>query len=151
MIVYRICKAAYKDDLSGTGAKLFGSRWNQAGYPMLYTAEHISLAALEMLVHLNLDEVPVSFCLLLIKIPDNASVTELKNEKLKKAWEDDDNYTSWIGTTFIQEQSSLCMKVPSAVIGEEHNYLLNPLHADFKKVHIQETRPFNFDKRLFHL
>ena len=118
---------------------------------MLYTAEHISLAALEMLVHINFDEVPISFCLLLIKIPDNVTVTELKYDRLKKAWEDDESYTAWIGTEFIKEQSSLCMKVPSAVISEEHNFLLNPLHSDYKKIHIQEVKPFNFDKRLFHL
>jgi RES domain-containing protein len=151
MIIYRICKSEYKDDISGTGAKLYGSRWNQAGYPMLYAAEHISLAALEMLVHINFDEVPPSFYLLLIKVPDATSVTELKYDKLKESWEDDTAYTSWIGSEFIKGKASLCMKVPSAVIAEEHNYLLNPLHTDFKKIHIAEARPFNFDKRLFHL
>jgi RES domain-containing protein len=151
MIIYRICKSDYKDDITGTGAKLFGSRWNQVDYPMLYTAEHISLAALEMLVHINFNELSPSFYLLLIKVPDTASITELKYDKLKKNWEDDYGYTAWIGSEFIKEKTSLCLKVPSAVVAEEHNYLLNPLHVDFKKVHIQEARPFIFDKRLFHL
>jgi RES domain-containing protein len=151
MIIYRICKSEYKDDLSGTGAKRYGSRWNQPGYPMLYTAEHISLAALEMLVHINFDEVPPSFYLLLIKLPDAVAITELKYDKLKKSWEEDNGYTAWIGSEFLKDKTTLCLKVPSAVIAEEHNYLLNPLHADFKKVQIEESRPFNFDKRLFHL
>lgn len=151
MIVYRICKSEFKDDISGNGAKLYGSRWNHTGIPLLYTAEHISLAALEMLVHISFNEIPRSFHLLSIKIPENISGNELKYDKMRKGWEDDEGYTAWIGSEFIKQKSSLYMKVPSIIVKEECNFLLNPLHADYKKVQIAEARPFNFDKRLFHL
>ena len=114
MIVYRICKSEFQDDISGNGAKLYGSRWNFAGIPLLYTAEHISLAALEMLVHINFTEIPRSFHLMSIKLPDNVSPYELKYEKMKKEWEADESYTALIGSEFIKEKSSLYMKVPSA-------------------------------------
>lgn len=151
MIVYRISKSEFKDDISGNGAKVNGSRWNSKGVSMLYTAEHISLAALEMLVHLNFDEVPFTFHLLSVFIPDNLSVTEIRLAKLKSSWEDDEDYTIYMGNQFIHLQEAACLKVPSAVVSQEHNYLFNPLHPDFKKIHIQSAKPFNFDKRLFHL
>lgn len=151
MIVYRICKSDFKDDISGNGAKINGSRWNSKGVSMLYTAEHISLAALEMLVHLNFDEVPYTFHLLSIFIPDNLLTTEIKRNKLKSSWEDDVDYTIYMGNQFIQLKEAACLKVPSAVVSEEHNYLFNPLHPEFKKVYIQSAKPFHFDKRLFHL
>ncbi len=151
MIRYRICHSAYKDDISGTGAKLFGSRWNSKGVPMLYTAEHMSLAALEMLVHLFYTEIPVTFYLVSIYIPDNSSVTELKINKLKTGWQNDEGYSAFIGDEFIKSRETLYMKVPSAVVPEENNYLINPLHPDFKKVQITSTRQFAFDKRLLNI
>jgi RES domain-containing protein len=151
MIFYRICKSDFKDDISGSGAKLFGSRWNSKGIPMLYTAEHISLAALEMLIHIQLTEVPVTFHVLSIFIPENASVAELKLSKLKSSWKKDESYSAFIGDEFIRLKETLCLKVPSVVVQEEYNYLINPLHADFKKVHVTDTRQFEFDNRLFHL
>jgi RES domain-containing protein len=151
MILYRICKSDYKDDLSGYGAKLNGARWNSKGTVMLYTAEYISLAVLEMLVHINFTEVPISFHLLSISIPDNAGIGELKPGKLKTSWTDDNSYTAYIGDEFIQSKEMLCLKVPSAVVSDEHNYLLNPLHTDYKKVQISSARQFKFDKRLFYI
>lgn len=151
MILYRICKSDYQDDLSGYGAKLNGSRWNSKGTAMLYTAEHISLAALEMLVHINFTEIPVSFHLLSIYIPDSTVMAGLTLSKLKTSWTDDNQYTAYIGDEFIKAEETLCLKVPSAVVSEEHNYLLNPLHHDYKKVQITASRKFEFDKRLFHI
>ena len=151
MILYRICNSDYKDDISGAGARLYGSRWNSKGLPMLYTAEHISLAALQMLVHINYGEVQVSFYLLSIFVPENASMKEIRFNKLKKLWQNDWEYTSFIGNEFVKSKETLCLKVPSALIEEEHNYLINPLHQDFKKVHITGSRQFDFDKRLFSI
>lgn len=151
MIVYRISKSEFKDDISGHGAKAYGSRWNSKGVSMLYTAEHISLAALEMLVHLNFNEVPFSFHLLSIFIPDSLSTTEIKRTKLKSSWENDEEYTIYMGNEFIRLKEAACMKVPSAVVSEEHNYLFNPLHSDFKNIYINSAKHFDFDKRLFHI
>jgi RES domain-containing protein len=97
MILHRICNSNFKDDISGNGAKLFGSRWNSKGFPMLYTAEHISLAALEMLVHIHYTEVPVGFHVISIFVPDNASIAELQPKKLKATWRNDIGYSAYIG------------------------------------------------------
>ena len=151
MKLYRICHANYKDDISGNGAKLYGSRWNSQGTAMLYTSENASLGALEMLVHLNFTEVPIAFYLLTLWLPDTTSVTSLQVNKLKTNWRSDDQYTAFMGDEFIRLKENLCLKVPSAVVQEESNFLINPLHADFKKVRIESAKPFVFDNRLFHI
>ncbi len=149
MIVYRICNSLYKDDISGVGASVKGARWNSSGTSMLYTAEHISLCALEMLVNIILTEVKHNFHLLHITVPDNAAISSISIQKLKNTWREDKSYTNFIGNEFCKNKDSLILKVPSSVITEECNYLINPKHTDFKKIKILESKPFIFDKRLF--
>lgn len=151
MIVYRICNEKYKDDLSGYGAKIFGGRWNSKGFAMLYTSEHISLSALEMLVHNHFQDFAIPLSVLSIQLPEPTIVKEIKNNKLKKDWQEDDSYTKFIGNEFIKSESDLFLKVPSAVITAENNVLINPLHKDFKKVKIVEHKFFKTDKRFFTL
>ena len=148
MIVYRITKAKYKNDISGMGAKLYGSRWNPTGVPVLYAAENISLAVLETLVHLEQFELPTEYWLLKIQLPGGVKISSIEISKLKKNWINDEAYTQYIGTQFINNGQSLMIAVPSAVINEECNYLINPAHKDFTKIRIQSTREFNFDTRL---
>ena len=151
MIVYRISNPLYSKDISGTGAKLLGGRWNSKGIPVLYVSEHISLAVLEMLVNTKFQDYAISLDLIVIQIPDTAQLTEINIIKIKKGWIEDFGYTNYIGDEFIKDKQSLLLKVPSAVITEEHNYLINPLHADFKKIKVLEIRSFKTDKRLFSL
>ncbi len=149
MIVYRITNSIYSNDISGTGAKLMGSRWNSKGIPMLYTTEHISLAVLEMLVHTNFKDYAIELDLLTIQIPPSAVIAEINVKKLKKSWIDDLAYTRFIGDEFIKNKQDLLLKVPSAVINEEFNCLVNPSHPDFRKVKIIKKRAFKTDDRLF--
>jgi len=151
MIIYRICNSLYKDDISGYGAGVKGARWNSPGTSMLYTSEHISLCALEMLVNIILSEVKFNFHLLHISVPDNTSISVVTAQKLKQNWHEDEGYTNFIGDEFCKNKNSLVLKVPSAVITEEYNCLINPKHADFKKVKILNSKPFIFDHRLFSL
>lgn len=151
MIVYRISNTVYSDDISGTGAKLHGARWNSVGMPMLYTTQHISLAVLEMLVNTNFKDYSIALELLYIQFPANPSTTEIKLSKIKDNWKDDTSYTKFIGDEFIKQQQSLLLKVPSAVINEEFNFLANPLHTDFKKIKIINTKSFWPDQRLFSI
>jgi RES domain-containing protein len=151
MIVYRISNTVYSDDISGTGAKLNGARWNSVGMPMLYTTQHISLAVLEMLVNTNFKDYSIALDLLYIQLPTNPSTTEIKLNKIKDNWKEDASYTKFIGDEFIKQQQSLLLKVPSAVINEEFNFLANPLHADFKKIKIIKTKSFWPDQRLFSI
>jgi len=148
MIVFRITHTHYQDDLSGQGAKTYGARWNRPGTAMLYTGERLSLCALELLVHLGWKELQRNFVALSIFIPDDASIKLLDLDKLKTGWKEDPDYTAYIGTAFLRSNEHLMMKVPSAVIPEEFNYLVNPAHPDFRKVKLRKSKPFIFDERL---
>jgi RES domain-containing protein len=151
MIVFRISNAAQSDNISGTGAKLMGARWNSVGIPVLYTAEHISLAVLEMLVNTNFKDYAIALDLMYIKLPDQYPVTKIELSGLKTGWKEDFDYTRYIGDEFFKQKESLILRVPSAVINEEYNYLANPLHPDFKKIKIIKTKSFWPDQRLFNL
>ncbi|MEJ7610541.1 MAG: RES family NAD+ phosphorylase [Ferruginibacter sp.] len=150
MIVHRICNSLYKNDLSGTGAKMYGGRWNSKGVEMLYVTEYISLAALEMLVHNRFKDFSIPLSLIHISLPETEG-REVKLNKLKGNWITDEGYTRFMGDEFIRGGKSLFIKVPSVVVNEEHNYLVNPQHEDFKKIKITGVRNFETDKRLFTL
>jgi RES domain-containing protein len=149
MIVYRLAIDMYKEDLSGTGAKLVGGRWNNTGHAVLYTTENISLAVLEILVRADAENIPLNYHLLKITIPDDHKAITITKSKLKAGWKDDLGLTQWLGTEFIKAGESLLLKVPSAIVDEEHNFILNPKHPQFKTVKITSTKKFHFDKRLF--
>ncbi|MEO6539874.1 MAG: RES family NAD+ phosphorylase [Ferruginibacter sp.] len=149
MTVYRITNSLFKDDISGTGAKLKGARWNMPGSSMLYTAQTISLSVLELLVHIGLQDIQKFYHLLAISIPEDAPSTEINITKLKKDWLEDEDYTAFMGTQFLKTNTNLILKVPSAIITEEYNFLINPYHPDFKKAKIKKSNPFIFDQRLY--
>lgn len=148
MTTYRLCIEEFKDDISGTGAKLFGGRWNAAGIPVLYTTENISLAVLEIIVRTDISLIPLHYYLLKIEVPD-AGITMINKNKLKKEWKADAGYTQWIGNEFVKSGKALTLKIPSAIIDEEHNFIINTGHADFKKIKIISSKKFSFDKRLY--
>jgi RES domain-containing protein len=151
MIVYRISNTQYSDDISGSGAKRNGSRWNSAGVPLLYMAEHISLALLEMLVNTQFKDYDIALDLIYIQLPGQESIPEIKPAKLKENWREDFGLTKYLGDEFVKQKNSLLLKVPSAVVEEEYNYLANPLHPDFKKIKIIKTKSFWPDKRIFSI
>jgi RES domain-containing protein len=151
MTVYRISNSAYNNDISGTGAKLMGARWNSKGVPLLYTSQFISLSVLEMLVNTNFKDYAIALDLMYINLPDEQSITEIDLKHLKSNWRDDFEYTRYMGDEFIKQKESLILKVPSAVIQEEYNYLVNPLHDDFKKIKLIQTKSFWPDERLFKI
>ncbi len=151
MIVFRISNTVYSSDINGTGAKLFGARWNSIGIPVLYTSESISLAVLEMLVNTNFKDYSIELDLLYIHLPDLPCVTTVSLNSLEKNWAADFEYTRYIGDEILKQKDTLLVKVPSAVIREEYNCLVNPLHADFKKIKILKTKSFWPDERLFKI
>jgi RES domain-containing protein len=147
MIVYRISNQLYKEDISGNGAAINGSRWNSKNIRMLYTGQYISLSILESLVHLREIDIPAKQYLLSIQIPDD-EFKGIRFSKLKVNWQRHINYTQWIGDQFITNNMELILKVPSAIVSQENNFLINPLHRDFKKVKIISTELLELDKRL---
>lgn len=149
MEVYRIGHSKYAELLNGEGARLHGGRWNSIGVPCLYTSESISLCVLEYACNVRLDLLPVSLSITVITLPDN-SWHEFKWNELPKNWSEIPLpvETQLWGSDLLTTAKTLALKLPSVVIPTEYNYIINPLHPDFKKVKIKEVRPFNFDKRL---
>lgn len=149
MIVYRLGKKQFKDDLHGKGAEKAGGRWNRKGNAVIYTSESRSLCTAEIAVHTPLGNIPVDYYLTTIEIPDTAMVQELT--ELPADWKSIPHpySTQVIGDHFLLEQQYLVLKVPSVVVQGDFNYLINPLHRDFAGVKIISTEPFDFDQRLF--
>jgi len=148
MIIYRLSTGKFANDISGIGARLNGGRWNPVGIDALYTSEYISLCILEILVRANKYTSPDSYTLISIEVPQS-DIYEIQLQKLKTSWQHDVDYTQWIGAEFFKNNQSLILKVPSAIVPQEHNFLINPLHVDFKKVKVLKTELLELDKRLF--
>jgi RES domain-containing protein len=148
MLLYRIVRSAYAD-LSGNGARLYGGRWNSEGRPVVYFASSRSLAVLEALAHLSPTNIPDDFCMMIVEAPDNASA-DLDIKTLPEHWQEypEQNILKQIGNRFLAEKQYLLLKLPSAIVKEEYNYLLNPLHPAADKVKIVSKQPFSFDARL---
>ena len=148
MLLYRIAEPPFADDLTGDGARLYGGRWNPKGIPLIYTAESVALAALEVLVRLT---TPKLYSRVTYELPDTASSEALTLAELPPTW--NLPYPNvWLldfGKKWATERRSLLLKVPSAVVnGEGWNYVLNPLHPESKAIGIQDVAPFTFDPRL---
>lgn len=148
MTVYRLANSKYKNDLSGVGAKTNGARWNSRGISMLYTSSYISLSVLESLVHLDKSQIPSLQYLLSITIPSKSEIMEITFNDLKSNWQNDIFYTQKVGDEFIQTNKHLILKVPSVIINEEYNYVINPEHKNFHEVSLLDTKPFRLDERL---
>jgi RES domain-containing protein len=149
MILYRLTNGEFIHDLSGTGAKLYGGRWNAPGFNALYTTENISLAVLEILVHIKKYKRPIDYHLVTIDIPQTFSPAIINKEKLKRNWKDDVSYTQFMGDEFLKSSNELLLKVPSVIVDQENNYIINPKHLGISKVKITSTKLFEFDERLY--
>lgn len=151
MQVFRIARSQYANSLSGRGAALHGARWNSPGIEMVYTAGNRSLAMAEVLVHLSMDIIPDDFRMITIEIPDNLAIKVISEKELPEFWNQfpHNQSTQQLGDNFILENKFCVLKVPSVVTQGDYNFLLNPMHPDFARIHIREVRKFAFDRRLF--
>lgn len=152
MLVYRLSKMKFRNDLTGQGARNYGGRWNNKGYPVIYTSESRSLAAFELAVHLNLSQLPDNYVMVTISFPDGIAIESIDRKKLPQNWNSFPFHTSTrnIGDDFIIRNESLVLKVPSAVIQGDFNFLINPLHKDISKIKIVHTETFSYDHRLLN-
>ncbi len=148
MKVYRISKCKFIDDLSGRGASLYPGRWHHKGTFILYTAQSPSLAMLESVVHIT-TMVQLTLCMVCLEIPDD-SITGISIEQLPDNWfmNPAPDSIKQTGDLFIKNKKHLALKVPSAVMPEEYNVLLNPAHPHFNKVNVLYSRTLRVDERL---
>lgn len=153
MVVYRIDRAKRRhQSLSGEGAKLYGGRWNFPGYRAVYCAGSRALAMLEMLVHLDLKyEMPEDRILLSIEIPEAVTIKTKEIRDFQDGWNDFlyHEHSQKIFGDFVKENQAAVLGVPSVIVPEEQNFILNPLHPDFSKIQLTETRILILDPRLF--
>ena len=151
MIVFRLSKSKFASNLSGKGAEKSGGRWNSKGTSMVYTSESRALCATEIAVHTPLGNIPLDYKLISIEIPDYIQIHTLKSSDLPVDW----NYipgshsTQKIGDQFILDGIYPVLRVPSVVVQDEYNYLINPTHPESAKIKIKTIEPFSFDERLF--
>lgn len=152
MLVWRICKRRrLPDAFSGIGAEAHGGRWNNKGDRVVYTSTSLSLAALELFVHVAPDYIPVDLVSVVAIVPDNASAERLTAASLPKNWRDYPAPTRLreLGSNWLREMRSLLLIVPSAVNPREDNILINPRHPEMTMLSVSESQPFHFDPRMW--
>ena len=150
--VWRICDAKWAvTAFNGQGAKTYGGRWNSIGIAVVYTSSSLALATLELLVHLGVKTAPKFHVAIAADIPEDLLMDFVDQSQLPSHWRDDPSPAALaaIGEQWVREGKSAVLKVPSAVIDEEWNYLLNPAHSDFAQITIGTAKSFQFDARLF--
>lgn len=149
MRVWRITRQRYVK-LDGEGARLNGGRWNSVGVAAVYASETLALAALEYLVHVDVEDVPSDLCALKLAVPDDAPLEEVALGDLPSDWNrvEDHPACTGRGDQWARTGAALVLRVPSVVIPAEHNYLLNSRHPLMEKVRVVSTETFAFDRRL---
>ncbi len=147
---WRLTKTKFvSDPLNGDGARLYGGRWNSPGVSVVYFAESVSLAILEVLVHVEATRILESYSLVRIDFEQSYVRTMAVNE-LPHSWA---NYPApgevqAIGNAWVEASESLLLKVPSTIVPFEHIFLLNPAHPDRGAISVANPFPFRLDPRL---
>ena len=139
------------DDLGGEGAKRSGGRWNRAGTPVLYASGSIALACLETVVHLGADDLPLNRYLVRIDIPDVVWAAASRLDARRHVGWDAipvGKISLNAGETWAGSRSSALFVVPSAIVPEESNILISPLHADAARIRAHKLRRWTYDARL---
>ena len=135
----------------GDGAYRFGGRWNSRGIRILYTAGSLSLAALEMLVHLNSEEILLSYSFAVAEFDESLILPVEEFQNLPENWSVSPPplEIQRIGDEWSETHASVVLKVPTSVLPVEFNYLINVEHPEFSKIKLGEPRAFTFDERLY--
>jgi RES domain-containing protein len=148
MWVWRLARAAFPA-LDGEGARLYGGRWNSPGNPVVYASASRALSVLERLVGTEPDDVPSDLTLFELELPDTLEIGTLSAAELDPAWRRPrSELCRRIGDEWIADQATPVLAVPSVIIPEESNYLVNPAHPESIRVQVRGRTPFAFDPRL---
>ena len=141
-------KKRAKTAFSGEGARLYGGRWNSPGVPMVYVSQSQALAVLEVLVHLDTPALLAQYVFLEADI-DDSLVTVLERSTLPRNWKADPvpGAVQVIGDRWVSSGRSAVLRVPSVLVPEESNFLINPRHPDFTKIAVSRPQAYRFDSR----
>ncbi len=134
----------------GEGARLYGGRWNRVGTPLVYASEHLSLAVLELFVHLDPEDAPRHLYRFRVELPDDA-VERLPRARLPRRWREHPapDATAALGSEWAARGGRLALAVPSAIVPDESNFLLNPAHPRFRELDVGAGEPFSLDPRMW--
>lgn len=149
MLLFRISKQVYAGDTEGIGSKLYGGRWNNTGVPCIYTSESRALAILEYAVNIELTMIPQKLSITVYEAPEDAFLNCAPND-LPPDWKDNPSPSSTkeYGSKQFLNSSYLGIKVPSAIVQDEFNYLINPLSSRLTLLKIVGVQDFIFDQRI---
>lgn len=143
--IYRLVRRERASEvLSGEGARLYGGRWNPPGAPVVYASESRALAVLEMFVHLALEARAMHFSLCTIELPRRVRLTRHDRERPPQALDE----SQAIGERWLNRSGTLAFVVPSVIVPQEANYVLNVRHPRFASL-VARPEPFSFDERLW--
>ena len=147
MLFYHLGITLFAKQLTGEGAKLYGGRWNPQGVPCLYACESKALCALEYAANILLENMPTELSFTTYEFPDNSWISFLPKD-LPSNWQEipPPKSTQQWGAKHLQ--NALAIRVPSGIIPSEFNFVINPLHQDFKKLRLKEIESFSFDRRI---
>lgn len=151
MVVFRLAKKKYASDpLGGAAGLLVGGRWHHKGTRVVYCAQSLSLASLEFFVHFEPLARAIALVAVEIEVPD-ALVEDLPVASLSSNWgtTQPDTATADLGTAWANSNRSVALRVPSALTRGEFNLLINPAHADLKRVRVKSTRGYSYDRRMW--
>ena len=149
---WRIVKTKYKNAaFNGEGAAFASGRWHEIKTPMVYCSDTLALAALELFVHLQEESKLINFVSFEIHIPSDLIIKIEEITTLPKKWRQQPpgDATKKIGSLWHNSLKSTVLSVPSTIIPNNRNYLLNPNHINFKKIKINSPIPFSFDSRMW--
>ncbi len=149
MILYRISRQLYTNDLSGKGGLLSAARWHDH-LPIIYTSLASSTTILEKLVHLRQDEIHHDLVMIQMEVKDTASIQIIEVSQLLAEWNTypAPDVLKKIGNAWLLSKSSLLLYVPSVIDSFAQNVLINPLHPEINSLKIRSVKPFTFDTRL---
>jgi RES domain-containing protein len=144
MVLWRISR---HHDLSGTGGLRAAGRWHYAGHPIVYLAGTPASALLEVCVHTSANDIPPAFTLLKIEGPE-LDVPSIRRDNLPEDWLTQLEVTRDLGTAWLEKNTSVLLRVPSAIAPETENFLFNPSHIQAKDFSITDEFSYPFDLRL---
>lgn len=151
-LVYRVLRKAYaRNPFDGEGAYRYGGRWSSPGVRLSYTSEHQSLAMLEYFVHLDKDDPPADLVLAVAEVSEAVTRETVNIGELPANWRDGaaPPELTRFGDEFASAGKSSVLMVPSVLAPHENNWLINPLHAEFKQIVVRDLEPLTYDTRMF--
>ena len=149
---FRLVKEKHASDaFMGEGSRRFGGRWNHKGAAVVYLSDTLSLAALELFIHLGREGLHIPFVYFTIEIPDHVSVSVVERDSLPEDWrkEPPPNSTKDLGSRWVKSKISALLRVPVVILPIGFNYVANITHLEFRDLKISDPEPFTFDPRMW--